>query len=93
MNNEPGYFTLMQYMCDTGDNRIQLAPLSNIIACDKNGNRHTMTIGISPEMFQEYVMKGTKFIGGLILIPAAAFDEVKSNYTNAMIEQSNKPTI
>lgn len=76
---EVGSFTVMQHMCDIGDNRIALAPLSNIISADKNGNRHTLTIGVSPEIFQAYFIENKKFMGGLILIPQDAFDEVKES--------------
>lgn len=79
MGKEIGSFTVMQHMCDVGDNRIALAPLSNIISADKNGSRHTLTIGVSPEIFQAYFIDNKMFVGGLILIPQEAFDEVQNN--------------
>lgn len=72
---EIGPFTVMQKMIDNGDERISLAPLGNIIAANKNGDRHTLVIGVNAKTFKD-ISEGVKFMGGLVLVPEDAFNEV-----------------
>ena len=75
MSEKIGSFDVLKFMSENKED-IRLAPLSNIIAADKKGDKHTFTIGVDAKMFNDW-MAGQKFFGGLIFADQKRFLEIQ----------------
>jgi hypothetical protein len=80
-------FDIMKKLASDNDKGFQLAPLSNIISANQQGARCTLTIGISPECFRDYMQKKIGH-GGLILIYRDAYRRAEWQLANQS-SQSN----
>ena len=72
---EMSSFDVLKWMSEHNED-IRLAPLSNIIKADKNGSKHTFTIGVDDKTFNDF-MAGKKTIGGLIIADQKRFLEIR----------------
>ena len=79
MSEKISSFDVLKFMSEHNED-IRLAPLSNIIAADKRGDKHTFTIGIDAKMFNDW-MEGKKFFGGLILADQKRFLEIQEAFS------------
>ncbi len=72
---EVSSFEVLKFMSENKED-IRLAPLSNIIAADKKGDKHTFTIGVDAKMFNDW-MENKQFFGGLIFADKKRFLEIR----------------
>lgn len=68
-------FDVLKFMSENNED-IRLAPLSNIIAGDKKGDKHTLTIGVDAKTFEDF-MSEKKLVGGLIIADGKRFSEIQ----------------
>lgn len=75
--SEPTVFEVFNEMAKRGDRRLGLCPLSNITKAEIKGSNGFITIGVPPQVVHDE-MSGKARMGGLLLVDADAFEEVKA---------------